>query len=572
MSKKVVYIEGKGEVTLTDREYVTNGGEGAIYGKGSTAYKIYENPSKMIPKSKFDDLSRLDRKNILIPLRLIMDRKGGKVIGFTMEWIRNAVPLCKLFTTEYRDRSRFDQKKAVALVQRIQKDILFIHSKGCLLVDVNELNFIVDEKDPSAPYFIDVNSYQTPRHPATAIMASVRDYHAAIFTEMSDWFSFGILAFQLFVGIHPFKGRHPDFAKTDLVGRMKANVSVFDPKVKTPSTTRGFATIPTEYRRWFEQIFVHGERLAPPAMAGAIGVAPVQVKIVESDGNFAITVIGEYEGKVLNAQERNSDPFVTIEGKQYIGKQPLGDVLPRDAVAIDHQESGGLLFAWIDDGHLVVKEHDSGALLPDALLADSLMVVNDRLMIVRDDRFSEIVIHELGEKGNFRLSTGKRWDILPNASKAYDGILFQNVFGAPYITIPHCKGGKLLGMPIHCPELKSFRVIDARHRGGVVIVSGYRGEAIEQLILIFDEKYSRYSVRVDGDCDSAEINFVTLDNGTVVRIATDGAVELFTNKIDDKGVTLIKDTKISSAMRLTQVGGMAAFYKHDKLYRFTMKR
>ncbi|MDH5639226.1 MAG: hypothetical protein OEZ04_12125, partial [Nitrospinota bacterium] len=73
-------------------------------------------------------------------------------------------------------------------------------------------------------------------------------------------------------------------------------------------------------------------------------------------------------------------------------------------------------------------------------------------------------------------------------------------------------------------------------------------------------------------CDSAEINFVTLDNGTVVRIATDGAVELFTNKIDDKGVTLIKDTKISSAMRLTQVGGMAAFYKHDKLYRFTMKR
>ena len=47
-----------------------------------------------------------------------------------------------------------------------------------------------------------VDSYQTAHYPATAIMPSVRDWKVPLhdFSELSDWFSFAIVSFQVFLG------------------------------------------------------------------------------------------------------------------------------------------------------------------------------------------------------------------------------------------------------------------------------------------------------------------------------------------------------------------------------------
>jgi hypothetical protein len=34
-------IRGKGEISLTQENFISQGGEGKVYGKGETVYKIY---------------------------------------------------------------------------------------------------------------------------------------------------------------------------------------------------------------------------------------------------------------------------------------------------------------------------------------------------------------------------------------------------------------------------------------------------------------------------------------------------------------------------------------------------
>ena len=51
------------------------------------------------------------------------------------------------------------------------------------------------------------------------------------FNKLTDWYSYAIVTFQMYIGIHPFKGIHPDYKPKDLELRMKDGASVFDKKV-----------------------------------------------------------------------------------------------------------------------------------------------------------------------------------------------------------------------------------------------------------------------------------------------------------------------------------------------------
>src|SRR5207248_7337064 len=112
-----------------------------------------------------------------------------------------------------------------------QEGVRHVHERGILIVDLNEMNFLLDASVEEI-LFIDVDSYQTPGFPATALMESIRDRHAARFSQATDWFSFGIVSFQMFTGIHPYRGKHPTL--TGLDARMERNVSVLNPEVAVP--------------------------------------------------------------------------------------------------------------------------------------------------------------------------------------------------------------------------------------------------------------------------------------------------------------------------------------------------
>jgi len=195
-----IQVNGK-TISLTNKNFLAQGGDGAVYAKGKTAYKIYTDKSKMISADKIKELSSLTKANIIKPENAIFAGKGGKAIGYTMRYVPKNVPLCRIFTKTFKDKNNITPEMSLDLILNMQETISHIHSKKILVVDLNEMNFLSCKKFKEI-YFIDVDSYQTPSHPATALMESVRDRHMkpGIFTQDTDWFAFAVVSFQVFIG------------------------------------------------------------------------------------------------------------------------------------------------------------------------------------------------------------------------------------------------------------------------------------------------------------------------------------------------------------------------------------
>ncbi len=119
--------------------------------------------------------------------------------------------------------------------------VLYAHQQGAILVDANELNWLMNRTTEPEPRIVDVDSWQLgTKWPARVIMPSIRDWHTHGFNEESDWFSYAIVTFQVFSGIHPYRGRHDGYSNNEIERRMKDNVSVFNKDVhhvQKPSDT-----------------------------------------------------------------------------------------------------------------------------------------------------------------------------------------------------------------------------------------------------------------------------------------------------------------------------------------------
>jgi len=306
------------KVVISDDDFLCKGGEGKIYLKGGVAYKIYHDPSQMIPQAKIQELSQLDDPLIIKPLDLIFS--GKQIVGFTMRALQgDTYPLVKLFTNTFRDNNGITDDSTTELVENIKNKIQYIHSQNCLIVDGNELNYMV-EKDFVTPYFIDVNCWQTKSFPATALMPSIQDYKTKGFSDVTDWFSFGIVSFQLFIGIHPFKGNVKGYKKRDFAKRIVDCVSVLNPKVSIPNAARDFALIPSSYMDWYFKMFEKGQRIPPPALPGAAGVVQVVVTLIQSTDNFEIRELRDFKEEVLFHAVFFGNSVTKTKNKFYVNK------------------------------------------------------------------------------------------------------------------------------------------------------------------------------------------------------------------------------------------------------------
>lgn len=68
-----------GSVNLTKQHYLASGGEGDVYALGSTAYKVYHDPRRMIPLGKVTELAAITDKNVVKPEAVLTDAKGVHV-------------------------------------------------------------------------------------------------------------------------------------------------------------------------------------------------------------------------------------------------------------------------------------------------------------------------------------------------------------------------------------------------------------------------------------------------------------------------------------------------------------
>jgi DNA-binding helix-hairpin-helix protein with protein kinase domain len=155
--KLSLIVENEGEVILTDQNYLGAGGQASVYVKDKTAYKIYHDPKNMPPTDKLQKLSKIGHNNVIKPKNIV--RRGNNSIGYTMEYVKNTHPLCKLFTQSFKQANNIGKEDIVKLVKEIQVTISQIHKDGFLIVDLNELNILIS-RDFKIPYFIDTDSWE----------------------------------------------------------------------------------------------------------------------------------------------------------------------------------------------------------------------------------------------------------------------------------------------------------------------------------------------------------------------------------------------------------------------------
>lgn len=565
-----IHVKGKKSVNLTQREFIASGGQGSVYALGGVAYKIYNDPSKMIPARKFQELSVLSASNIIRPLDILMD-SHNKEIGYSMKHVQHTNALCQIFTKAYRDRNKITNDTIVDLVQNMQQTIKHVHDQKILIVDLNEMNFLVDGKFKEI-FFIDVDSYQTPTYPATVIMESIRDRHCkGNWNENTDWFSFGIVSFQMFVGIHPYKGKHPTLNGFD--ERMLANASVFRKDVTYPKVVLPFNVIPQNYLDWYKAIFEDGKRIPPPKDLVAT-IVLATVRKISGTNNFDIAEVYTFSSEIFDYA--NIGGVKIAFGKDiYINQKQHHIPHQGESFVCITPKFGKAIAAWIDNnGLLALYDIVENKQLTGQLHAEQLMTYNGRLYFKNGAVLNEMQWIE----GKTLLAAGKAVaNVHENATKLHDGVAIQNLLGKYWATITP-ESNKSYNIAL--PEI-SGQVIDAKYDNNILMViasqskiqKGKKTANLEytRFVYRFADNYSKYDVKQATVNNFVPLNFVVLDNGICCAINEDENIVLYRNKKDDSLVKIIDDPAIGGDIRLCKDGNQVMFIQNNTLYTLKMK-
>lgn len=563
-------IKGKGQVDLGKRDFLAQGGEGAIYVKGKTAYKIYcddqgnPNPAKMIDPQKIQELACLTDSRIIKPEDLIFYKNTA--IGYTMPFVKDTHPLCQLFTKSFKTRNNLTPEDMMELVQRLQEIVAHAHKKGILIVDLNEMNFLADKKFKDI-FAIDVDSWQTPHFPATAIMESIRDHQVkgTNFTEGSDWFSFACVSFQMLIGVHPYKGKHPNIK--DWTDRMKAGVSVFNKDVSVPKICMPFDVIPVAYRNWYKAVLEDGKRLSPPTDPNElIVVFTPTIKKVSGSNNFDIEDLYEYANAIKHAAFGPTKCMAVVGDEIFVGKRKVCESKADIHQLVFTPDSARPIIAWIEDGSLKLYNADAKSEINFSANAQHAMVSGGRLYIKNVTQLQEIQFKEIGT-GVYAVPKVVG-NLMEKASKLFDGVAMQNIMGKFYANI--CPESGVCYQP-HLRELDKQRIIDAKYMNNVLMVVTEKTGKYNRYVFRFDETFAGYDVREIRDIHYVGLNFVVNQRGICVCINEDENIEIFTNRKDSQGVKVVDDNTINGDMKLMTDGLKIYFAKDQKIYKFSMK-
>ena len=459
MTSMVLEIPGQGRLTVEQQDFVAAGGEGTIYHKGPWAIKLWHDPAPMARMvEKIRRLQVLQHPCIVLPSAPVFD-PHQRLLGLCLPWV-DGEALPRLFTQDGRTRSGMTDGRVQTFVRHMRDVVHSVHQHGWVLGDGNEFNIIEVQ---GTPRYIDTDAWVGPGFPGDKVLPSIEDRLAPRFSQDADWFAWAIVSFQMFVGVHPYRGTHPDFKRTDMDGRMRAQASVFDPKVRVPATARPFHTIPPALRAWYEAVFSQGHRGPPPIDFGQGQALQVAARVQPGTG-FRLDPLGTLPAawRFLVA------PGVgVVEGDLLVSTETgrvLGSYLP-DAVYVQP----GPLMALRMQGRSIEATVVQPGLPPSwmslPVAAQRLWSVGSRVFAVTQKGLLEIRTQPMGDRT--LLVTGRQWSVHPDATVFGDGMAIWNALGAQMCVVPTDTGVQILRVP----ELDGLRPVQMTHQGGVALVS-----------------------------------------------------------------------------------------------------
>jgi hypothetical protein len=520
----------------------------------------------MIPEKKIEELSVLAHPNIVIPETILYDERNV-AIGYTMKYLKNTYVLCQIFTKSFRLRNNISQEKVVNLILPFRELVQFVHDKDRLIVDLNELNFLLDNSF-STIYAIDVNGYSTPSYPSLAIMDTIRDRHChGNFSKETDWFSYAILTFQMLVGIHPFRGNHDTYKTMD--ERMKHNVSILNPTVRYPKgVCQPFDSIPSAFLEWYLAVFDNGQRVHPPKSLQAKAAPVQQITQVVGSNVFEIHEIASFPSEIIGYYENlGREVYVTNRGV-YIDRVHYN--LPGTNIKIGFTPTGNRpIAAYIVHDEVFLHDLLGGKEYKFSSNGTDLLSYEGRLYLLNARSVIEIVLLEMGD--GILPSPIQVGNILKQTTQVFDGVIIQNLFDAHYASIfPSSRNCRQIALR----ELDDYKVIDAKFDTKVLMVTAFSRKSLkyDRFVFRFNANWDAYDVRVVNDISHTGINFTVLKTGICVEINEEEAVEIFVAKKDAPGIKQIKDPVIDGDMILYHRQATALFAQGKKMYSISVRK
>jgi len=580
-----VILPGKGETTLLPRDHLATGGEGAVYLKNGMVFKVYLDGAAARARGmeeKIGLLSRISHPYIVSPIDVLYDRRH-EMVGYYMP-AAQGVPVVRIFTNAWRDANGFNNEHSVKLVENMRAALRVAHDLSALVADGNEMNWLADGVEPRA---IDVDSWQIGDFKATAIMASIIDHHADVLSEETDWFAWGIVTFQIFTGIHPYKGTHPDFKRGDMEGRMQANASVFDPKVKLNGAVRDLSVIPKPLADWYQGVFQSGCRGAPPSVSMSMvpQIAARKLRLCATDsGLLKHNLIMSLPG-VVRYISGNGVAYYEEGSRLSACDLKRRQLIPSiDAETIDRLLKGGACLVRMASGFRLLQADSSGVFgriipgerdpvppNPDIgrlpCVAEKLIEWGDRVFALNSQNelgFTEIAIELLG--GRSLLSIKQSWAVNQNSTRFFDGFAVTDCLGTPFIV--QVEGDSAL--LIHrASVLKEYRLVNGysrSHHSLILIGIGREDGLLHRLRMRLGK--GEYECIEDVVVDVAELNMAVTGKGIAAGIFEDG--QLFVWNTIGVGEKIVHDAAVTRDLRLFAMTEGIFYYMGTDVFRLSL--
>jgi hypothetical protein len=554
-----IHVHGQGMIKLTKQNYLASGGAGDIYTKQGVAYKIFKDPDHVPDPAKITELTQINNPDVIKP-EAVITSSNGRLIGYTMRYIQSAWSLCQVFPLSFKKRYSLDDQTILTLVDDFRIKIASIHSHGVCVVDLNELNFLVD-KSFNRIYCIDVDNYQTSHFPAEYIMDSIRDRHSAAFDEMSDWFSWAICSFQLFIGIHPYKGKHPDISTLD--ERMHQNLSVFNSDVRVPAVCQPLDSIPVRLRDWYHAVFEKGERSLPPD--GRLQVAtwqPVHAPIPKKGKSINMELLQEYKSTITGHVYLDGKRIVCTDSGTWINTTRYRG-LPHDTRFTLTPKTRKPVAAWLEDGKLHVTCLTTSIPFDVNIQGEQIMSSGEWIYVKSGRSIFEITMTELPDR--IIVTPRTACMVIENATKLFDGLALQDLVGTWYLA---CFSGAGECRHVKLDELSGHRILDAYYKNGcAILVTRHEGDYLSVVIRLHKESHD---LRISTLDSYNRINMTSLPNG-VVSLVVDEELELFSNMPGSDRSLTVKNEALPG-FQLSCENTSVVGSRGKRLYRVSMEK
>jgi hypothetical protein len=470
--------------------------------------------------------------------------------------------LKRMFVKTFKDKNGITIQDVHNINIKMQESLIQIHGKNFIVADHNEMNILIGDTY-TMPYYIDVDSWQTPNFKATAIMESVRDCTVPFgtFSTLTDWYAWGIITFQLYTGIHPYRdGRHPKYGPKEWLKRAENHISVFNKDVKLPSFANDFSMIPGNLLSWYKYIFEKGKRDLPPVI-GILQVGQIQSTIIVSHGDFIIKELHTYDDTIRNVYYYGGKRYVitnksitcndnviiqfqtlikghNVEIADCLGDDPIIGYLNKDTVKF-----------------MTFNRDEIGT-----ILANELMTYNGAIYTVHNGELYENTFEKFGKIIHRPKAL---CNIYVYAYKMYNGVVIQDIIGKCWMAVPFEIGSCT---NIHIPELDGVKIIDAKHDHGICVVIYAKNKKYYRTIIYFNKAFNGYEIETS-ETTCSYVNLVRLPNG-ICALSDDNKMILFKDHRQKKE---IGNPPFNYDNMLYNEHMQVQFVNGNKLYSVTMK-